>query len=449
MVRRRIRASEGERRATIKAFRKSREESCGLFCPVVRSGKCRVAILGAGRAGVAFCSALRKLVPADQIEIALVDRNDQHELTPILHLVAAGLADFDDARSPIIPPAADAIQFACAGVRMIQLIDKMVLLDSSSLSYDILIIALGATTSYFRVKGARANALPLRSTTDAATICTRMAQIVEDDKPHRIIIVGGGATGVSLAAALCEATRLNHCQDRISIVIVEAKSRLLSDWPSEVSRGATEVLVRNGVTLALNARVEKVAKSTILTTDGRRIDSALTLWTAGVIGSAIRTIPKISTTCDRRLKVDGFCKVGGFANVFAIGDIAAMDDMDGNPYPQLGQVANQQADYLARQIARSIAGDATPPTRFQGIVDGRLLSLGTNTFIGQFRNYTVQGTIDSIIAKLAARSNSDPALRSVVERLQSEELDRSLRELADLKTALFGEVRNLAQGKTV
>jgi NADH dehydrogenase FAD-containing subunit len=146
-----------------------------------------------------------------------------------------------------------------------------------------------------------------------------------------------------------------------------------------------------------------------------------------------------------RRVIDGFCEVGGLANVFAIGDIAAMDDTDGNPYPQLGQVANKQADYLARQIARTIAGDTAPPAKFQGIVDGRLLWLGTNAFIGQFRNYTVEGTIGSIIAKLAALSKSDPALRSVVERLQSEELHRSLRELADLKTALFSEVRNLVQ----
>jgi NADH dehydrogenase len=168
--------------------------------------KKKIVVLGAGYAGIFLCTNLSSKLNKDLVEIILIDRNDYHQLMQEIHLVAAGFRTDAEVKIPV--PSliyGKNITFIKSNVKEINAASNTIILDSQELRYDELIVCLGASTKYFNIPGADRYTLPLRSIYDASIIHDNVLKIIEDkEKKHNILIVGAGATGISLGSALAE-----------------------------------------------------------------------------------------------------------------------------------------------------------------------------------------------------------------------------------------------------
>ena len=165
---------------------------------------------------------------------------------------------------------------------------------------------MGASTKYYNIKGAEENSLPLRSITDASLIYDRISSIVNSDKKHSVVIVGGGATGVSLGGALSDFINENKKSDSVSVTIIEALPTILSGWDKQLVMKVEQVLLEKGIRIITRSPVAKVENvngdgnnDICLGDDGKsKIHSSLTIWTAGIKGYNIPINPEVEKTQD-------------------------------------------------------------------------------------------------------------------------------------------------------
>src|ERR1044072_4565804 len=164
-----------------------------------------IVILGAGYGGIFFATNVARHIKEKTWEVILIDRNPYHQLLQEIHLVAAGFRTADEVKIPILTLIDRTnIKFIRSAVKQIMPDKNLVVLEPTEINYDLLIVCLGASTKYFNIKGARENTLPLRSISDASLICDKVGALIKSNKKHNIVIVGGGATGVSLGGALSD-----------------------------------------------------------------------------------------------------------------------------------------------------------------------------------------------------------------------------------------------------
>lgn len=391
----------------------------------------RIVILGAGYAGMFLASNLAK--EHTSFEIILVDRNPYHQLLQEIHLVASGYRKPEDV---IIPLSylikglhIDFIQSTVKGI----LADKNeVVLDNESIHYDILVICLGSSVQYFNIKGAEENTLPLRSITDAAAIYQRIDSLLHNtlsvtnndkyNEEKNLVIVGGGATGASLAGAIADlidekrnTTSQNDSNKTppIFVTVIEALPDILPGWNKHLVLKVKEILRRKGIRIITNQAVTDISKSKVILKDGQEIDSSLVIWTAGVKAFAIDIKPDVEKTPNGRIIVNRFCQNDTFANIFAIGDIAAVKDSHDKMYPPLAQIAVRQAKYLAEIIpkyAESVNGNNTRDFGsghiarakvFDYDIKTQLISLGYDEYVGVLENHVISGSLAKVIDEFA------------------------------------------------
>lgn len=288
---------------------------------------------------------LAQHVKKEKADLILVDRNSYHQLLQEIHLVAAGFRKADEVKIPIsILINGMDIKFIQSEVKEIKPDKSLVILESANnIKYDILIICLGASTKFFNIKGANENTVSLHSICDASSIYDRINAVVEstattinsDNSKENIAIVGGGATGVSLAGALSDFTKSEKKTDNILLTIIEGYTTILSGWDERLVAKVDELLHKKGVRLITNSLVTKVENDggIYLKDGGSKIHSSLTIWTAGVKAYDIPINPTIEKTKDGRIIVNEFCQSDQYQNIFSIGDIAAVKDQNGRIYP--------------------------------------------------------------------------------------------------------------------
>ncbi|CAB4583703.1 unannotated protein [freshwater metagenome] len=236
------------------------------------------------------------------------------------------------------------------------------------MDYDQLLIAAGSVTADFGVKGVSEFTLGMKSIDEALVIRSKVMRALENaaregQQPVSIVIVGGGPTGVELAGALAELSRVLHKDfpelgpAPLRVTLVEAAEYLLSMFPKSLSEIARRDLKRRGVTVLTNAQVAEVTKQDVALKGGRLLDSELTIWTAGVKGSPlsnlITTRMDLQSRRDERVIVDEQLRPAAekFPNVFVIGDMAAYLTEDEKPLPMVAPVAMQ----MGRQVAKFIS----------------------------------------------------------------------------------------------
>ena len=221
--------------------------------------KKRIVILGAGYGGIFLATNIARYVTEKSGEVILVDRNHYHQLLQEIHLVAAGFRTANEVKIPILTLIDRMnIKFIQSAVKQIMPDKNLVILESTEINYDLLIVCLGASIKYFNIKGARENTLPLRSISDASLICDKMRALIKSNKKHNIIIVGGGATGVSLGGALSDFVKESKKLDRLSITIIEALPTILSGWDERLVKKVNEVLHEKGIRIMTSTRVTRV-----------------------------------------------------------------------------------------------------------------------------------------------------------------------------------------------
>ena len=386
----------------------------------MRSSNKRIVILGAGYAGIFLATNIARYLEEKAGEVIIIDRNPYHQLLQEIHLVATGFRTANEVKIPILRLIDGMnIKFIQSTTKQIRPDKNLVVLDSTEIKYDVLIICLGASTKYFNIKGAKENSLPLRSISDASLIYDKVSTLIKSNNKQNIVIVGGGATGVSLGGALSDFIKENKKTDSLSITIIEALPTILSGWDERLVKKVNEVLDKKGIRIMTRSPVTKVencgSSIHLSNDDTTKIHSSLTIWTAGVKGYDIPIEPEVEKTKDGKIIVNEFCQIDRYPNIFSIGDIAAVKDENQKLYPPLAQIAIREAKYLSKLIPKHfIDGSnvkALPDEKFEYSIKVQLISLGNDDYVGLFNHYVISGNLAKLVEEFA-RSTYIKSLKS-------------------------------------
>ncbi|HYK43357.1 MAG TPA: NAD(P)/FAD-dependent oxidoreductase [Thermoanaerobaculia bacterium] len=337
----------------------------------------RVVILGAGFGGL---TAARTLAGAP-VRLVLIDRRNHHLFQPLLYQVATAALSPGDIAYPIraIFSKQSNAEVLLADVESINIGAREVVLTDGRLPYDHLIVATGATHSYFGHPEWEPYAPGLKTLEDALEIRRRILLAFEkaereaDPAARRalltFVIVGAGPTGVELSGAIAEISREVLVDDFRSIdprearvVLVEAGPRVLSAYTEKSSANAVRELQRKGVQVRTGAAVSKIDERGV-EAGGERIDAATVLWAAGVAASPIARSLGVPLDRAGRVPVAPDLTVPGHPEIAVIGDLAALSQK-GVPLPGTSPVAIQEGRHAARNILRRIRGEPARPFHF-------------------------------------------------------------------------------------
>jgi NADH dehydrogenase len=376
----------------------------GRILGAPRPERPRVVIVGAGFGGL---EAARTLARAP-VEIVIVDQHNFHCFQPLLYQVATATLSPADIAWPIrtILRRQQNTRVVLARVAGIDKDSKLLMTDSGSIAYDFLILATGATHSYFGHGEWESVAPGLKVIADATKIRSRIllsfeqAELTEDEQERQrlttFVVIGGGPTGVEMAGAIAEVARETlrsdfRCVDpRITrIVLIEAGTRLLAALPDKLSRYAFKSLTRMGVEVKTGTRVTGCDARGVRI-GNERIEAATLIWAAGVIASPAAAWLGAPQDHHGRVLVNPDLSVSGIPNTFAIGDTAAIKDPKGGPVPGVAPAAKQMGRYAGKHIAAQLAGTRTPePFVYRDL--GELATIGRNSAVVKVRGIELTG----------------------------------------------------------
>jgi NADH:quinone reductase (non-electrogenic) len=347
--------------------RERTRKNCIIFRPdkgssMAEREKSHIVVLGAGFGGLTFCEHFRH--PAARV--ALVDRTNHHLFQPLLYQVATAGLSAPEIAQPIrsILAKRSDITVLMDQVVDLDLTNRQVSLENSTLRFDYLVLALGGVTSYFGHPEWEEFAPGLKTLEDALRIRSRVLLAFEKaenttDQAERealltIVIVGGGPTGVELAGAFAELARTVLKRDfrRIDptharIILVEAAPLVLGHLPPDLAESARRQLQCLGVQVRTSTRVSAIRRGVVALATGETIRAENILWAAGV--SAVPLTGKLGAELDRsgRVKVNADLSLPGYPEVFAIGDLALVLGANGQPVPGVSPAAMQMARHVA------------------------------------------------------------------------------------------------------
>jgi NADH dehydrogenase len=338
----------------------------------------RVVIVGGGFAGIHAAKGLSRL----DVDVTVVDRRNHHTFQPLLYQVALAVLSPADIAQPI-----RTILRHQANVQV--LMDEVVGIDvhahdvvlgsGAQLGYDYLVLATGATHSYFGNSEWAPFAPGLKTIEDAIEIRRRVLlafelaerQMVEHGwhPPLNFVVIGGGPTGVELAGAISDIAQLYMRHDfrhidpaKSRVLLIEASPRVLGTYPEDLSAQAESALVRLGVEVHTRTQVTSVGSGWV-EFGGQRLNAAVILWAAGVEASPLGKM--LGVPLDRRgcVIVDDRLNPPGLPNVFILGDLAHLE-RDGRQVPGVAQPAMQMGDHVARMIVADKTRQLRPPFRY-------------------------------------------------------------------------------------
>ncbi len=365
-----------------------------------------VVILGGGFGGLAAARGLRRA----PVRVTLVDRRNHHLFQPLLYQVATAGLNPSDIAEPIrrILRKQRNANVILAEAASIDLPGKRVILADGEVAYDFLIVATGATHSYFG-KDEYARVAPgLKTLEDALEIRRRVllafeAAEREPDAARRVAwltfaIVGGGPTGVELAGALGEIAHHALARDfrnidpsSARIVLLEGGLRILPTFPPDLSEAAVRQLARLGVEVRASAHVSGInAEGASIGAGGERLAAQTVLWAAGVAASPIARSLGVPLDRAGRVLVRSELTVPGRDEVFVIGDLAALEQ-DGAPIPGVAPAAIQEGVHAARAIVRALRGEPRLPFRYAN--QGMLATIGRAAAVADFGRVRLSGLL--------------------------------------------------------
>ena len=373
----------------------------------------RVVIVGAGFGGIQAAVALSRVA----VDVTVVDRQNHHCFQPLLYQVATAALSPAEIAWPIrhmLRRQRNATVFM-AEVKGVDLAGRSVETSAGPMSYDYLVIATGATHSYFGHDDWARYAPGLKRIEDATRIrrsillAFERAELAGNDAERQrlltFVIVGGGATGVEMAGAIAEIARQTLANDfrRIDprssrIIMLEAGPRVIPTLPEDLSRYAERALIRMGVDVRTSTRVISCDAGGV-DVDHGRIDASTIIWAAGVVASPAASW--LSAAHDRagRVLVRPDLSVPDHPEVFVIGDAAAVHDSDGEPVPGVAPAAKQMGDYVGRLIAARLAGESLPAFRYRNL--GELATIGRRAAVVKFGRVHLKGFIGWLFWSLA------------------------------------------------
>ncbi|HEY1024470.1 MAG TPA: FAD-dependent oxidoreductase, partial [Sphingobacteriaceae bacterium] len=274
-------------------------------------------------------------------------------------------------------------------------------------AYDYLVLATGSDTNFFGQKQIEHYTMPMKTIPEALNLRSMILQnleeaLIETDPVKKegllnFAVVGGGPTGVELSGALAELK--NHVLKKdypeldisqVNIFLIEGSPVVLGPMSEEAQKKACDFLQEMGVIVMNNERVENYDGERLFLGDGKIIHTENVLWSAGVKGEVLDGIPREKLARGNRIQVDEISRVKGYANIFAIGDVASMvtDDYP-NGHPGVAPAAMQQGKALARNLLRIVRNESTEPFKYKD--KGSMATVGRNKAVVDLSYIKFQG----------------------------------------------------------
>ncbi len=380
--------------------------------------KRRVVVVGAGFAGLNFVKHIDKRY----FEVIVIDRHNYHSFPPLFYQVAS--AGLDPAsicfplRRELRKLKSKDVRYHMGEVKRIDVACKKVYTKEEAVEYDILVVAAGTTNNFFNMPELEKTVHTLKSTPEALRCRNDILDLLEraalEKKPDvqrrmlSFVVVGGGPTGVEIAGAIGEMKRYvlpreypSIPQDNMTITLVEGSGRLLGVMSDKASEKAIEGLKSLMVNVSLGVSMSSYNDKTVVLSDGSRIPASLVIWTAGVTGRHFEIDGAATDPIGRgnRFKTDGFCRVEGMDDVYALGDIAIMQNVDDafpDGHPQLAQVAIQQGRLVAKNlnsevVAMERGGKTVVPDVFIYRDKGAMATIGRNRAVVDMKHARLSG----------------------------------------------------------
>ena len=353
----------------------------------------KLIILGAGFGGLRLA---RLLSNKQGIDITLIDRFNYHQFQPLFYQVATAGLDASNISFPLRKAFQKSknVRIRMAEVERIDTSSKQVITNEDTYTYDYLVIATGASTNFFGNKNLEEHAFPMKSTVEALQLRHKLIHNFEDalhadnkeelQRLMNVVVVGGGPTGVELSGAIAEMKKYVLPKDypeldfnMMNIYLLEGTGKTLAAMSEKSSAESLNYLKRLGVTVMTNSLLQDYDGKNVTLKDGTTIPSTLVIWAAGIKGNIPLGIDPSLVARGNRIKVDEFNFVQGFNNVFAIGDIAYMEEEHfSNGHPQVAPVAIQQATLLATNLQNLRQGKIAEPFRYKD--KGAMATVGRN-----------------------------------------------------------------------
>ncbi len=362
-----------------------------------------VVILGCGFGGLFATQALK----GAPVRVTVIDRANHHLFQPLLYQVAtAGLS-----APAIAAPIRQILEHQDNAMVLMgdaQRIDpgrrKVVLEDGEEIGYDCLVVATGATHSYFGHPEWERDAPGLKTLEDAFEIRRRILLAYEHAERETDVqkrapwltfaVIGAGATGVEMAGTLAEIARhtlrgefRRFDSRQARVILIEGTSTVLSTYPPELSAKARAQLERLGVEVRTDSRVTAIDAEGVMI-GGERIAARTVVWAAGVAASPLGQSLGVALDRAGRVPVAPDLSLPGHPEVFVIGDLATVMS-EGKPVPGISPAAKQMGRYVARCIVSGLKGKSEPPFRYRDY--GQLATIGRNAAIAVIGKLRLSG----------------------------------------------------------
>lgn len=381
----------------------------------VSSPNKRILILGGGFAGAYAALCLEKRLGRDPgVEIALIAQENFLLFTPMLHEVAGS----DVAVTDIVQPLRKMLRHTRIGIAKIEAIDlvkKQVRITHTDLpnpidvTYDQLVLAVGAVTNFFNTPGLEEHALTMKTLGDAILVRNRVIDALELADNQRMdatarqttltaVVAGGGFAGVETVGSINDFLREGmefypHLQeDMVRVVLVHPGEVILPELGASLGGYAQKKLAKRGVEIRVKTKVTGYDGKEVTLDDGTKISTRMLIWTAGTTPSPL--VSNLPCALQRgRVVTDECLQVPEWPGVWALGDCALVPDPynPGKFYPPTAQHATRQAAVLAGNIVALMRGQAPRPFKFK--ILGLLASIGRRTGVAEILGMHFSGII--------------------------------------------------------
>lgn len=384
---------------------------------MIQLRKPRVVVLGAGYAGLMTVTRLQKQLGTNDAEIVLVNKNDYHYETTWLHEASAGTLHHDRVRYDIKGVVnTSKVNFLQASVEDIKVAEKKVVTDQGDVEYDYLVIGLGAEAETFGIQGLHEHAFTISNVNGARQIrdhidlqfATYKAEGEINDERLTIVVGGAGFTGIEFLGELgnrvpelCKEYDID--QKKVRIVCVEAAPMILPGFDPELVKYARAALEKKGVEFSIGTPLKEAREGSVLIAKSEdeieELKAGTIVWAAGVRGSTL--IEKSGIENMRaRVKVNLDLRAPGHDDIFVLGDCSLMiNEETERPYPPTAQIAMQQGETCARNIAALVHGK-DQLENFKPDIKGTVCSLGEDDAIGVVYGKKLTGVKASFMKKV-------------------------------------------------
>jgi NADH dehydrogenase len=371
---------------------------------VAQSRAEHIVILGGGFGGWYAAKALAPRLP--RARITIVDRLDHLLYTPMLTEVAGGNLRPTDVAVPIrsLPKR---INFVQGEVTAIDLPSKRVTLDDGSvLDATQLVIAFGSTTAYHGISGAQEHSFSMKAMADASAVVAEVSRNVSEAQSCadaarrrdllRLVVAGGGYTGVETVAAVAEHMRrqveaAGLDPSEMEAVLIEPAGRLMLETPESLAEYSRVYLQSAGVRVILNEGVKEVQGSRVTLTTGESIEAGILIWDTGIEPSPLLKQTKLPLGKHHGVVVDSCFRVQGFDGVWAIGDCAEIPKPGGGTYAPTAQNATREGTHVAVNISAVLHGRQPMPFRFKML--GQLAILSGRRAVAEILGVKIEGFV--------------------------------------------------------